>query len=63
MKLNRNKIYQLKKAFGLTWAQIAEAGGLKFRQHAYDKCKRGSLPDSAEFFARIFNLDPKDLVE
>jgi len=62
MKLNTKKITKIKSALGLTWDDIAKKGGLKSRQHAWEHFNRGSIK-SAEFFAKIFNINPKDLIE
>ena len=62
MELNVDKIIQIKRTIGLTWQEIAKIGGLKSRQHALSKCNKRSLR-SAEFFAKIFHMDPKDLIK
>jgi hypothetical protein len=62
MELNTEKIDQLRIVFGYTWQDIADKGGLKSRQHAWEKFKRRSIK-SADFFAKIFNMNPKDLIK
>ena len=62
MELNQDKILQLKKAWRLTWDDIAEQGNLNSRQHAFLKWKNKSVR-AAEFFAKVFNMDPKDLIK
>jgi len=62
MKLNKKKIENIKNAMGLTWEDVASKGKLKTRQAAYFKWRNGSALQ-AEFFAKIFNIDPKDLIK
>lgn len=62
MKLDTEKIRTLKREANLTWDDIARIGGLEHRQTAYDKWARGN-PAAAEFFARVFDIEPKDLVK
>jgi len=62
MKLDTKKILKLKQALGLTWADIARIGKLKSRQLAQMKCNEKSLK-SADFFAKIFHANPKDLIK
>ena len=62
MELDTEKIQRIKEALGLSWKDIADKGGLRFRQHAWDKFNRKSIK-SAEFFGKVFNIDPKDLIK
>ena len=62
MKLDTQKIKRMKKAAGLTWLQIAEKMGLKSRQAVYDLILNKRL-SGAERFAKVFGLDPKDLIK
>jgi hypothetical protein len=62
MELNVEKIKELKSLSGLTWGDIARAGKLKSRQSAFEKCNIKSV-NSADFFGRIFNIDPKELIK
>ena len=61
MKLNSEKILKLKKLHGLTYQQIANRMGLKHRQHVFDYIKNKRL-SGAEKFAKVFGIDPKDLI-
>ena len=62
MKLDKEKIQRLKKVYGFTWADISKAGKLKSRQAAFYKWRDGSALQ-AQFFAKVFDLDPKDLIK
>jgi hypothetical protein len=62
MELDVDKIKRIKEALGLSWNDIAVKGNLNSRQHAWDKYRRKSIK-SAEFFGRIFNINPKDLIK
>lgn len=62
MKLNTKKIKRLKKSTKLTWDDIARLGNLNSRQSAYDKYKLGSIK-SAEFFGKVFDIDPMELIK
>ena len=62
MELNTEKIRALKNSMKLTWDDISRLGNLNSRQSAYDKYKHGSIK-SAEFFGKIFNIDPKELIK
>lgn len=62
MELNSKKIKNMKLAAGYTWQQIAEKMGLNSRQAVYDLILNKRLK-SAEKFARVFGVDPKDLIK
>ena len=62
MELNIEKIKKIKDAMGLTWGEIANITGLKSRQAAFDKLQPERIK-SAEFFGRLFNMNPKDLIK
>jgi len=62
MELNIEKIHRIKKVLGLTWEDISDLGGLGSRQAAYEKCKPSNLR-AAEFFGKIFNIDPLKLLK
>ena len=62
MELNINKIKDIKRVLGFTWLEIAQQGGLKTKQAVYDKLKPKRIK-SAEFFGKIFNINPKDLIK
>ena len=61
ISLNTNEIQKMRQDRHLTWSDIAKLGGLKSRQHAYDKLYEGSVKN-AVFFAKIFKCKPKDLI-
>ena len=61
MKLDIKKVKKLKKAYDLTWQDIADAAGLKSRQAIYDYIRTGS-PNGARYFAKAFGVKPKDLI-
>jgi len=62
MELDTEKIKRLKESAGMTWAQIAGLMGLKTRQAAYDLILNKRIT-GAEKFAKVFGLDPKDLIK
>ena len=62
MELNVEKIKELKAISGLTWKDVSRLGGLKSRQAAHEKCNVRSV-NSADFFGKIFNVDPKELIK
>jgi hypothetical protein len=62
MELDKKKIQRIRKSLGLTWMEIAKRGKLKRRQDAFERYKKGSLR-SAEFFGKIFGINPKDLIK
>ena len=62
MELDQKRVLQLKKAFRLTWKDLANRGGLNSRQHAFLNWKNKSVR-AAEFFGKIFDVNPKDLIK
>ena len=63
LKLNKEKIKKLKELHDLSWQDIADMGNLNSRQNAFAKYANGGVVKSAEFFGKIFNMRPKDLIE
>ena len=61
MKLDTEKIKELKRQSGLTWIEIAERGGLESKQAAFEKAKGGIK--NAEFFAKVFGVKPQELIK
>ena len=62
MELDQERVKQIKKALNMTWQEIADKGGLNFRQHAYLKYHHKSVR-AAEFFGKVFEMNPKDLIK
>ena len=62
MELNTEKIRELKDSLKLTCGDIARIGNLKSRQAAFDKYNHGSIK-AAEFFGKVFDIDPKQLIK
>jgi len=62
MKLNVKKIRQLKKAKGLTWNEIARLAGLNSRQAIFHFVRYERI-SGAELFAKVFKINPKDLIK
>lgn len=62
MELDTDKIKRLKTAAGFTWQEIADKMGLPTRQSVYDYIFNKRLK-SADKFAKIFGVDPKDLIK
>ena len=62
MELDTEKIKQLLKQKGLTYQNVAERAGLKCRQNINYYLASKSLK-GAEVFARVLNVNPKDLIE
>ena len=62
MKLDTEKIKRLKEARGITYREIAKLMGLNSRQHVFDFIKFKRIT-GAEKFAKVFGVDPKDLIK
>ena len=62
MKLDTDKIKRLKEAQNLTYQDIANKMGLKSRQHVYDYIKFERI-SGAEKFAKVFGVNPIDLIK
>jgi len=62
MKLDIEKIKRLKKSRNLTYQDIADMMGFKSRQHVYEYIRYARIT-GAEKFAKVFGLDPKDLIK
>jgi transcriptional regulator with XRE-family HTH domain len=62
MKLDSKKVRRLKKLHKLTWQQIAQKTGLKTRQAAFQIVSKERI-GGADVFAKLFKLDPRDLIK
>jgi hypothetical protein len=62
LKLNSQKVKNLKRKLGLTWFDIAKMGGKKSKQAVYDYVLNERV-SGAVFFAKVFRCKPKDLIK
>lgn len=62
MELNTEKILEIKAVMGFTYQDLADRMGFKHRQQVHDLIKQKRIW-AADKFAKVFNMDPRDLIK